>query len=282
MKMHRIRFIVLLAALLSLASCRSLVLENRIDCPRFMFFDVLNGELFSEDAPVYAAVFSHPAGFLMDKQLVRLGSIIDGSFYFTLKGEYNVHGYGVLGYRYNQLQNETEFIIPYGSESDPLFRFYYTVPTQEESFTVPVEFVKDYAHVDLEFVGIETLSSKDGSFPLDLIVRGNTCGIDAYTGKPIAGDFNLELIADSLGHYSFNLPRLGDDELKLDIYGREGAYEVSGLLDTLDLWHIIMEQSNITWVEKNLPDIRIVIDYKEMSVKVIIVEWIEEDLGYDY
>ena len=49
-----------------------------------------------------------------------------------------------------------------------------------------------------------------------------------------------------------------------------------------DLWAMLFDQWGVTWEEKNLPDIEVLIDYQEMKVEVSVTEWGEENLNYEF
>lgn len=281
---RKIKYTILLAVVTALLpSCRSLVLEDRLDCPRFLFFNAQNAEAFEEYESVYVTVFNHPGGYFIDRDTTRLKAIQNYEFYFTLRHELAVKGYGMLGFNAETVDPDgvTWRIAP-GKDSDPLFRFAYQAPTQEESFIVPVEFVKDHSKVDVQFVGIETFEDAGGQFPFTISVTGNTCGIDALTGVPVRGPFEYAPKEDRIGHFSFVLPRQADNALRMEIYGKPDVYDREGLIDSFDFSKILVEQGGITWEEKNLPDLQITIDYQELKVSVTVIEWEEQELGYEF
>lgn len=257
-------------------------MENRIACPKYVFFDIENAENFLQDEGVYMTLFSHPSGTMLSKQRARVDAVQDRSFYFTVRNEEQVHGFGLIGNRNSSVLDDARVVIPMGSESDPLFRFFYTARIDDDDILVPVEMVKDYCHVDVEFTGYQTISRVGEGFPFNVVVTGNTCGIDAYTGFPLSGEFRYVPAEKEDGCFSFNLPRIADEELYLELYGKEGVFEDTGLVNTLDLWHVILGQTSITWVEKNLPDLRLVIDCQEMRINVYVFPWVESELDYEY
>lgn len=277
-----IRLAVLGAMLLPLVSCRALVLEDRLPCPRFMFFDLLNSELFDSYEDIRIAAYSYPEGLLLNTDTTSVRAVSLQEYYMPIRGQEAVMGYGVLGIRQNKLENDSQWIIPTGMESDPLFRFTYQVPTEQESFLVPVELVKDYAQVTVRFVGVESYTATGGQFPFDILITGNTRGIEVLTGTPIRGYFEFAPEETQIGIFHFRLPRQADHALRMELHGRPDIYEKSGLVQTIDLWAVLYEQGGVTWEEKNLPDMEVVIDYKEMEVAVRVSVWNQEDLNYQF
>lgn len=275
-------FITILSSALCLVSCRNLVLEDRILCPRFLVFLIENAGQFHSYDPLYVTVFNHPEGRFLDRDTTHVGAIVDQAFYFEVKGELAVRGFGLLGQDQGRLEGDSQWIIPQGRESDPLFRFSYTAPTQEEAFIVPVELVKDYAHVSLQFTGIESFVTAEGHFPFGVRVTGNTCGIEALTGQPVRGDFEYEPEEKNMGCFEFNLPRQADHTLRLELLAKPGLYDAPDQLVPFDLWALLKERGGITWEEKNLPDVELIVDYQEMSVSVNVTEWGQETLDYEF
>lgn len=265
-----------------LVSCRSLVTEDRIQCPRFLFFNISNSDKFNSYDPPYVTVYSHPEGKFLERDTTTVGAINNNEFYFSIKGELAVKGYGMLGYKNSHIENDSDWIIPLGSDSDPLFRFDYTAATQEESFTVPVELVKEYCHVRLQFVNFETFESADGHFPFDIRISGNTCGIEALSGTPIRGRFECWPEEGMIGQYEFTLPRQADRTLRMELTGKAGVYDAPDVLLPFDLWSILHEKGGVTWEEKNLPDANLIINYQEKDISVSIVEWSRKNLDYNF
>lgn len=276
------RLFVLAAACVCLLSCRSLVLEDRTDCPSYLFFDVTNAALFNPYDRVYTTVWRHPAGDLFGSDTPSLRDIQDRVFYYEVRKTEAVKGYGVLGMERCVMQKGSEWVVPIGEQFDSLFRFSYVAAVEPESFTVPVEMVKEYACVTLQFVGIETFSGAGGRFPFDVKVIGGTCGVDAFTGVPVRGPFEYSPGETSIGRFEFLLPRQADHDLSLELYGREGIFEQTGHIGSFDLYTLLEDLGGMNWLDRNLPDVYIEIDYQETIVNVEISPWITEDLDYEF
>lgn len=275
-----IGILTLFALTASLVSCRDIILENRTECPSFLFFDITNADRFYAEDEVYTTVYSHPKGSFMEDRTTNVKKIQDKEVYFVVKGTPAITGYGLIGYP-NLIKDGSEWTIPLGQSYDPLFRYSYTEEVQNESFIVPVEFFKEHVNVTLQFVGIETFVTAGGRFPFDIVVKGNTCGIDALTGVPIRGRFEYRPKETTIGRFEFTLPRQADRDLELEFYGREAIYEREGYLETYDLYNILLELGGITWTEKNLPDVYIEIDYQQTEVTVAVDPWTETGLEYE-
>ena len=272
---------LLLVLALSIASCRGVVLENRLECPSFLFFEVSNPEHFQLYEKVYTTVCSHPSGGLISSESPSLGSIVGKSFYVEVRSTEAVKGYGILGGGKNIEYRGDQWLIPIGCQSDSIYRFSYVANVEPDSFTVPVEFVKEHAKVSLQFVGMESYLDRDGRFPFDIVVRSNTCGIDAQSGLPVRGSFEYRPQETTLGHFEFTLPRQGDNCLILELYGREHIYGQEGFIGSFNLYEILLKQGGITWREKSLPDVSMELDYQETRVQVQVDNWEKEELGFN-
>ena len=250
-------------------------------CPSFLFFDVADASRLQQYARVFATVYAHPEERLMDEAGTSIGYIDDRLFFFTVRGTAAVKGYGLMGQE-GLIRNGSEWTVPIGSDYTPLFRFGYLAEVQEESFTVPVEFTKEYAHVTVQYLGAETFEHAGGRFPFYITVRGNTCGIDALTGAPVTGAFACAAEETEAGVFRLILPRQADDQLLLELYGKPGLYPVEGLAHSYNLGGIMREMGGITWQEKNLPDILIGINFKTTDFRVEVIPWEQENIDYEY
>lgn len=275
------KIVLITLAALSLISCRSLVLEDRTACPSFVFFNITNGDIFNGYDQVFTTVYSDPKGVLIGEDTPSVDEIQDKKFHFEVRSTPSVKGYGLIG---NESLNHdgSKWMSPLGEDYAPLFRFQYSKPVQEESFVIPVEFVKDYCHVTVQFLGFESFHTPNGEFPFYIIVRGNTNGIDALNGEPLRGPYEYSPEENKqTGHFEFNIPRLADEFLGLELYGKEGVFDEVGHLRTFDLNEEIRNNGGIDWKQKNLPDIEIIIDFVQWKVSMSIDPWEESVLNYE-
>jgi len=274
--------LTLLVATLPLLSCHRWVLEDRRECPSFLFFDILNPPSdFQSYTQVYTNVYSHPQGAVMDEARTSVRDIRERLFFFSVRRADAVKGYGLIGEE-GLVSDGALWRAPLGSNYVPLFRYSYLAEVQEESFIVPVEFTKEYTRVSIQFVGVETFVSAQGRFPFDLRVQGNTCGIDAFTGVPLRGGFEYSPPEEGIGHFEFLLPRQADQDLMLELSGREYISEHAGVQHRFNLYDLLLQKGNLTWTEKNLPDVHLEIDYEEFSVNVSVFPWTQEELKYEF
>lgn len=273
------RLLVLLAASACLFSCRRLVFEDRTECPSYVFFDITNAEAFNPYDRVYTTIYRHPSGELMGSATPSLADVQGRVFFFEIRKAEAVKGYGVLGTEQCIMQNGSEWVVPIGCQYDSLFRFSYVATVEPESFVVPVEMVKEYSRVTLQFVGTETFTGAGGRFPFEVTVTGGTSGVDALTGVPVRGPFEYRPQETSIGRFEFRLPRQADQDLRLELYGKDGIYERTGHISSFDLY-ALLEEKGMNWQDRNLPDIYVEFNYQETLVNVVISPWVTEDLDY--
>ena len=266
------------------AGCRSLILEDRGDCPCFLFFDIQNAREFKNTEEVYAAAFQVPETGLYVKPTTNVYDIVSQEFYFKLKKRGNWGGYAVCGHYGANLQDETDWVVPEGSEFVPLYRFDWQTEGFEESKVLPVEFIKEYSRVLIRFKHFDQFSTVEGQFPFEVMIRSNTCGINALTGLPVRGAYLFKPEEEMGGEFRFILPRQADNALTMELWVKEGiGYWQEGLADTFNLWRMFNEAGSIDWTEKNLPDIELEIDYVERTYTVNVVEWTyAEEFSYEF
>lgn len=271
-------------AILSLASCRSLVMEDRRGCPRYISFDLANAADLDGGGKVFATLFRSPELTLEDTGETTAEALVPFPEGFRLQVRLadEVCGYGIMGFTEKSIRDgDRNWIVPLGKDADPWFRFGYDTPTEDDHVTVPVKMTKEHARVKIKFRGMEEFVEKSDLFPFNLVVSGNICGFDALTGSPVEGNFEFCPAEKEYGHFSFILPRQKDGPLSIGLYGRPGVYDNPGLVQTYNLWWRLSEEG-VTWEEENLPDITIIIDYKKTQMYVDVDPWTYEDIIYSH
>ena len=260
-----LRALLLLSAL-SLASCRGWVLEDRTGCPRLLYFDIEDAGSFEAETQVQVHAYAHPTGQALREAATTVLDIQRHSFGVEVRSAQQVRGYAFIGGE-TLVQGAEGWTLPVGISYAPLFRFSYLVSVPEEYGVLPVVLLKEYVGVCLEFTG--------NSPSFDVTVRANTCGISPETGQALPGPFECRPSADADACFRFNLPRLCDDHLTLELKGR------NSLPETLDLNQILLE-AGLDWTEPSLPDVGLVIDVVEHSIKVTMMPWEWQNLHYEY
>lgn len=278
------KFVSAAFALLPLVSCRSIVMEDRRECPRYISFDLINASGLDSDGKVFATLFRSPELTLEDSGETSVGELIpfpDG-FRLSVRHADEVCGYGVMGFGEKTARDgNRNWTVPLGSDADTWFRFGYSTITEDDYVTVPVKMTKEHARVKIEFRGMEEFVEKSDMFPFNLVVSGNICGFDALSGEPVEGGFEFCPTETDYGHFSFVLPRQKGGPLSIGLYGRPGVYDNPGLVQTYNLWWRLSEEG-VTWKEENLPDITITIDYKKTQMYVDVDPWTYEDIVYSH
>lgn len=270
--------IPLLGAIGLLLSCQSLVLENRIECPSTLLFDIENAADFDGVNHVYIAAYSETDEVSLASDTTLVDNIQDQSFYLKVKKLDAVKGYGIMGFEGARKEGPFQWVVDEGGNYVPLFRFSYDkVPSPEESVLIPVEFVKDFCRVTVHFTHFDRLGISGGQFPFQLAVTGHTTGIDASTGIPVKGTFRYEPKEEAAGTFRFIVPRQADHSLTLELYGIPGLAQEEGLADSINLWDLFQEQTGFSWEAKNLADVNLEFDYVRATFIITVAEWEKGD-----
>lgn len=277
----------LLGAVLALVSivpvsCDRLVLEDRADCPAFLFFEIMNPEPFDVSDYVHVAAFVYPEETLLAKDTATVRAIQEKEFYLEVKRSHSIFGYGVLGYDKCHLVGETDWVVDEGSDYSRLWRFDYRSDAFGERFYIPVEMVKDHANIEIFFENFDMIPGTDGNFPYDIVVRSNTCGINALTGEPVKGDFRYEPREMPGGTFRFTVPRQFDRSLIIQVYNKPEYFGDNDLVAEFNVWNWANAKEDFSWRDKNLSDVYIVVELATGEYSVSIEPWRGDDGGYVY
>ena len=274
--------LALAAILLLLSACRQLVWEQRDRCPVHLGFEIANADAFSPEERLHITVFG-PSGTepaAADSTLLR--EVQEGSFGFWMPVADEWSGYGLVGFENSRLEAPARWMIEEGRDADPLFRFDFHMERFEGSSVAQVELVKDHAKVHLQFLHYERFGAPDGTFPFEIVLVGNSCGVDGRTGVPLEGVFRHRPAEESAGSFRFILPRQGDNSLVMELWAKPGLSEREGLVDRLNLGSLLHQLGRVNWEAKNLPDLDLTLDYGEARLDIEVVEWeLAEALSFD-
>lgn len=261
------RNIIVLLATLTLLSCRQIVLENRSDCPAFVFFECPEDCPVDKNEQVNLIVMDANTLEELASDRQQLKNIETGSYYLTIKKRPEIVSAGVAGVQMSSL-NGSKLELPFGSQGDPLYRFSKRETLDDETAIVPMIMTKEFSRVLVRF------KSEDGVFPYHVVVSGNTCGIDLVTGRPIEGEFRFVPIESTPGVFLFTVPRQADYSLSLELWTGPGSKDGNeDHIDDLILWNALKHIDGFSWEMENLPDLLVEIDYVKASVTVLVNDW---------
>lgn len=273
-----------LLALWALAvSCRGLVLEDRMECPAFLSLEMANASSFDIADHLYVAAFRYPDGTLLGKDTTTVHAVTDGTFFLKVKRSDTVVGYGVLGYGGALLRDGTDWVVPEGSDYVPLWRFGFRAGAPAETIRVPVEATKEHSRVKVFFKDYDLFPGTGGHFPFEVVVRSNTCGLNALTGEPVKGAYRFRPEERTGGTFRFTVPRQFDRSLTMEVWTRE---EYSGgereKVAEIGIWSWAQATDQFSWEDRNLKDISITVELSRGGVHVDVVPWQGDGTGYEY
>ena len=260
--------ISLIALLLVAAQSCSLVLEDRQECPAFVFFQREDGSEPGDFDRVWVKVTDGETLEELSADDPLLEKMCSESYSLEIPKREEIMTFGITGARVSTLQG-TELILPPGYQGDPIYRFWKKDRLTGEEFHVPLRFIKEFCRMTVVFK-----HDKD-PFPYDVVVSANTCGMDISTGVPIQGPFRYSPPAAEPGVFRFTVPRQGDYTLTLELW--KPADSTTGKAEEhaedLVLWNALQSIKGFSWAMENLPDLTLEIDYVRASVTVLINDW---------
>ena len=271
---------ILLAA--ALTSCRNWVLEDRTQCPTLLCFDIANAGTFDRADYIHVVAFHYPEDVLLGKDTATVSSIQEREYYLKVRRSETVYGFGVAGFSKCHLQKETEWVVDRGADFGPLWRFDFRSSASEEQYLIPVEMVKDHCNIAVSFRDFDLFPGMEGHFPYRLVVRSNTCGVNALNGEPVKGAFLYEPEENPGGTFRFTVPRQYDRSLVLEVYNKEEFFGDDALVARFGIWNWAHAREDFSWTDKNLGDLSVVIELTTGQYSVTVEPWKGEGGGYIY
>lgn len=252
---------ILFGGLSLLLSCT--VLEDREGCPCRLRFDVrkscgLSGE---QATRVYVAEESgrtqeHDA-LLADFRNLRTGTTVRRGL---------IRAGGWIGSATHSRLRGNRLMIEEGAPGDSLYWISGTVDADAETAVLPLRIRKEHVRLALSFV-----LDDSGRFPFDLTVRSTTAGIDLIDGTPVPGHFRCHLEEESPGCFRTILPRqYAPEDLRIEVRSKDGTGDVS----YLPLHSYITACTYFSWLDEDLRDLEIEINYIIGTVTVRVEDWI--------
>lgn len=153
-------------------------------------------------------------------------------------------------------------VIPLGNSCPRVFIYGSEINAAGEECRDTLYMRKNHCILDVDF-----RHGEGGS--LVLSVRGNVCGYDA-TGKPVEGPFSAEAkSSEDSGSRRVILPRQCGGELYLDVTDENGKVRSFPLSSYI-------ESAGYDWNAPDLADLRIIIDFVQTTVSLVVQGWDEE------
>lgn len=257
-------------------SCRGLILENRLACPEFVFFDVKDVRDLESAASIRLNIRDRSSGDILGEDRPLIEDISPDDYHIAIRKTKEITVTGVAGLRMSgDYDNLSAIGVPTGYQGDPIYRFVVDTLGLQDEIHIPVVMLKDHSKIKVRF------RSDDGTFPYRIVVKGNTAGTDLLTGQPIRGRFRYEPPENEPGVFEFIVPRQIDYLLALEIWAKPGMTHEEGYLDDFILWSVLQKIKGFDWDLVNLPDISVEIDFARSSVTLCVNDWeIAETISY--
>ena len=253
-KTNHIKAMMLLYAVVGAVSCS--IKEDRSPCPCWLDIDISGCAPLTKEVTLTAwdsdRIFTHKVSVADYPQAYETT---------VSKGMVSTSAY--IGLSESSLQGR-HIIIPEGSQADRIRVHASLVDCTGEEAADSVVLYRQYANVYMSLVQ-EEADHPDYSME----VRGEICGIDIFSLTPVRGAFRHTSQADNEGIWSFRLPRQTEDS-KLTLVAFLEGKELEEF--PLDEW---IASSGYSWLDQDLKDIYINVDYVAGTVSIVIQGWQE-------
>ena len=249
-------------------SCRGIVYEDRSGCPRYVFIDVTNGDLVGDDSEVGVLCRTVETKAPYVTYYTSVGKMESREFYLTVEDENSVDVFGIVNYQGCEYDGFSNWFVVNDTAFPELYRFSGHCELSAGTNVVPVELCKEFSRVCVSLNG----PWSDGSdvCPFELTVMGNSCGIDAKSGVPMYGGYRFQPEETGSGVFRFTVPRQLDDSLLLRLRLKGSVSYKGTYKDEIYMSTYLKVLGNVTWDEKNVPDIDFAVDCRDWTYSVIV------------
>ena len=251
--------IIMAAALFLAASCS--IKEDRSPCPCWLSIDL------SRCAQKSVTVAAWGENEIFSERVAVQDYLEEGSYEKTVpKGHINT---SVVNGERDMQRSGARLIIPMGHDADSI----YAHASSVECFG---EFAKDTAVLHKQFarVYMHVEIPQGHEYPYTFQTCSDVCGMDMRDLSPVEGDFRIDLQLDEENICMFCLPRQKENSGNLKLLIHEG----NEVIETIPLAEWI-NQMGYNWLQKDLEDIYIGVDYAKAEVSISIKGW---DDGYSF
>lgn len=248
------RIAIILTAAMAAASCS--VKEDRTPCPCWLDIDITSCAEHAREVTL--------AGWNGTRVFSEKVAVADyPDVYETTVTKGMVTSTAFCGLRESTLDS-SRILIPEGKQADQIRAHASLVDCTGESARDKVELCRQYATVYLSMKGEEDVPN-----PYEIEIVTDICGIDITSLSPVKGAFRFAPQSDGDGVWIFRLPRLKEDTPVTARMLLEGS-----LVDELplDSW---IRQTGYSWLERDLKEIYIGVDYAAGKVSVTVQGWDE-------
>lgn len=239
----------------------SCVKEDRTPCPCWL--DVFLGEKTSSE--VVLCIWQNTDNLLSE-------TLSEEMFSPFVEREVR-RGFNLLSAfeRKGQLSSTgTRIITAEGQQCDSLYACSDLVNCTGEFAVDTIRFHKQFATLYLQI-----LNPLEVDYPYTLTIRGNVCGMDLSSFRPVDGKFSYTPVLNEEFLGTCRLPRQKDNSLAIEMARADDGSPV----DTIPLGELIAA-TGYDWKAVDLNDIVIKIDFAKADISVTVNEW-HSDYTYE-
>ena len=270
MKRITIIFTAFAPLLMGFMACKGMVYEDRTFCEAHVLFDVQNDRFFESAEDVCIGTRQFNGGDALPFEQTSIGAMRSMKYHHDVEGHGSWDGFGILGFE-GLVRNGYRLVAEPGNGFSPLYVFDFSLKEVVGTVMAPVLFHKEFSLVKVAFTGWN--GTVEGMSPFRLQVSGSTCGIDLLNRVPVLGEFNVIPREVEAGVFEFILPRLGDENLMMKVFLKDGAGSISVYPREINLWSYMKILGNVNWNRDDLPDIELDVDITGPVYNIQLSEW---------
>ena len=246
-----------------LAACS--VKEDRAPCPCYLVLD-MDGMAHNPDYP--QGLVTIMSGQVISQERITL-SDHEGTGYEKAVPRRLVDASCAAGHEDLWWHTDTLYAAT-GLEWGPVMLACAQVDCNDDLRHVRMDFRKEHCRVTFMLVGVTDADS----YPFDLRVRANSCGVRMRDRRPVDGRYTVYARRGNTAFFHTTLPRQSESEIALDLLMHSDTHEYTpdDLVVTLDMGRMLRDQG-YDWTRDDLEDVYVTVDVVKATATISIQPW---------